>query len=45
MDKECILPPRSVDHTIATSEMYSVYTVEKRTFYKVTDRTWLHGTS
>ena len=39
MDNECMLPPRSVDHTIATSEMDSARTVENSTFYKVADRT------
>ena len=45
MDKECTLPPRTVDHTKVIPEMDSARTVENRTFYKVTDRTWLHGTS
>ena len=45
MDKECMLPPRAVDHTVATSGVDFARTVENRIFYKVTDRTWLHGTS
>lgn len=45
MDKKCMLTPRSVDLTTAVSEMDSVRTVENSTFYRVTDRTWLHGTT
>ena len=45
MDKECILPPRSVVLTTKISGMGSARTVENSTFYKVIDRIWLNGTT